>query len=143
MKQDQGQAGSSFPGVPVLSLIALALLFSALGLWQVKRLAWKEALIAKVEQRVHAPPVALPDEAASRASSLPDLGYLRVRLAGDYAASGTALVRAVTDLGAGYWVLTPLRTGDGRLVYVNRGYVPVGSKLEAVRAATPAGPRRQ
>ncbi|GLT02429.1 SURF1-like protein [Sphingobium jiangsuense] len=139
MKQDQGQAGSSFPGVPVLSLVALVLLFTALGLWQVKRLAWKEALIAKVEQRVDAPPVAPPDEAAARASSLPELEYLRVRLSGAYVASGTALVRAVTDLGAGYWVLTPLRTGDGRLIYVNRGYVPTGSRLEAARAATPQG----
>ena len=43
--------------------ICAALVFSglvALGLWQVERRAWKLDLIAKVEQRVHAPPVAAP-----------------------------------------------------------------------------------
>lgn len=139
MTQDRGQAGTSRLAVPVLLLLAAALLFTALGVWQVKRLAWKEALIARVESRVDAPPVAPPDEAASRASSLPDLEYLRVRMAGGYLASGTALVRAVTVKGAGYWVMTPLKLDDGRLVYVNRGYVPVGSKLDAARAQTPPG----
>ncbi|MGE4432152.1 MAG: SURF1 family protein [Sphingobium sp.] len=140
MKEDAGQAGTSRLAAPVLLLLVAAALFTALGVWQVERLAWKEALIARVESRVDAPPVALPDEAAARASSLPDREYLRVRMAGEYLASGTALVRAVTVQGAGYWVMTPLRTADGRLIYVNRGYVPVGSKLDAARAQTPSGP---
>ena len=37
---------------------ARALLFAALGVWQVERLAWKLDLIARVEARVRAPPVA-------------------------------------------------------------------------------------
>jgi surfeit locus 1 family protein len=36
-------------------------LFVALGTWQVKRRAWKLDLIARVEQRVHAPPTAAPE----------------------------------------------------------------------------------
>jgi surfeit locus 1 family protein len=35
----------------------------------------------------------------------------------------TVLVQAVTDLGAGYWMLTPLRSAEGWLVLVNRGFV--------------------
>jgi len=139
MTQDRTQAGTSFLTWPVLLLLAAAALFAVLGVWQVKRLAWKEALIARVEQRVDAAPVAPPDEAALRASTLPDLEYLRVRLSGAYVASGTALTQAVTERGPGYWVLTPLRLADGRLLYINRGYVPTGSKLDAVRADTPAG----
>ena len=34
--------------------------FIALGVWQLERLAWKQALIARVEGRVHAPPTAPP-----------------------------------------------------------------------------------
>jgi len=34
------------------------------------------------------------------------------------------LAKAVTDQGGGYWVITPLRTGDGTIVLINRGFVP-------------------
>ena len=34
------------------------------------------------------------------------------------------LVQAVTDDGRGFWVVTPLRTTDGNIVLVNRGFVP-------------------
>ncbi|MPT48591.1 MAG: SURF1 family protein [Sphingobium sp.] len=123
---------------PFVLLLLAALLFSALGIWQVKRLAWKQDLIARVEQRVHAAPVAVPGNDVGPAF-LADHEYQRVQLRGHYVVSGTALVRAVTTLGAGYWVLTPLKLEDGRLIYVNRGYVPVGSKVEAERARTPQG----
>ena len=33
-------------------------------------------------------------------------------------------MQAATELGAGYWVLTPLQHGRRRLVLVNRGFVP-------------------
>lgn len=126
-------------GFPV-ALLVLTVLFVALGVWQVKRLAWKEALIAKVEKQVDAPPVAVPDGDAAQGQALRDREYLRVHTTGDYVRSGTALVRAVTDLGSGYWVLTPLRVKDGRLIYINRGFVPVGSRLSSVQQATPSGP---
>ncbi|MEA3149379.1 MAG: surfeit locus 1 family protein, partial [Gammaproteobacteria bacterium] len=34
------------------------------------------------------------------------------------------LVQAVTVLGPGFWVLTPLQLADGALILVNRGFVP-------------------
>ncbi|MGE8321183.1 MAG: SURF1 family cytochrome oxidase biogenesis protein, partial [Comamonas sp.] len=46
-----------------LAGIALFIGFAALGTWQVQRLSWKLALIERVEQRVHASPVALPPQA--------------------------------------------------------------------------------
>lgn len=126
---------------PVLLLLLAAILFSALGVWQIRRLAWKQDLIARVEQRIHAAPVALPTDDIARSVAIKDHEYQRVQVQGNYIASGTALVRAVTILGAGYWVLTPLKLADGRLVYVNRGYVPTGSKVETERARTPQGPQ--
>jgi surfeit locus 1 family protein len=47
-------------------------------------------------------------------------------------------VAATTELGAGYWVLTPLRTDQGFWVLVNRGFVP--AELRDRPARTP--PRR-
>ena len=42
------------------------------------------------------------------------------------------LVEALTERGAGYWVLTPLRTGDG-MILVNRGFVPAERADPATR----------
>ena len=41
-------------------MTALTALFAGLGVWQVERLSWKEALIAQVTARSTAPPVVLP-----------------------------------------------------------------------------------
>ena len=43
----------------LFALIVFAILVS-LGLWQVERLQWKEALIARIEARIHAQPAPLP-----------------------------------------------------------------------------------
>ena len=45
------------------------------------------------------------------------------------------LVTATTEQGAGYWVLTPLETGDGFIVLVNRGFVPPKNRDPATRSA--------
>jgi surfeit locus 1 family protein len=42
-------------------------------------------------------------------------------------------VQAVTDLGGGYWVMTPFRTDDGFTVLVNRGFVPTQRRDPATR----------
>ena len=39
-----------------VGLLALFVVFVALGVWQVQRLAWKTELIAQVDARVHAAP---------------------------------------------------------------------------------------
>lgn len=122
---------------PVILLFALALAFVALGMWQVRRLAWKEALIARVEAGTKAPPV---DAAAIPPARARAMEYRAVRLKGAYDPAGLALVTGTSDLGSGYWVLAPLRLADGRAIYVNRGFVAVGSKVDQARRALPTGP---
>jgi surfeit locus 1 family protein len=104
------------------------LVFVGLGTWQLKRRVWKLDLIARVEQRVHAPPAASPGPAQWPQVTASADEYLHVRLAGTYLDQSQTLVQAVTDLGAGYWVVTPLRTTDGSIVLVNRGFVPMDSR---------------
>ena len=114
---------------PVLSVIAgtvavlFFVLFVALGTWQVERRAWKLDLIARVEQRVHAPPAAAPGPAQWPNVTAATDEYRHVTVSGIYLDDAQTLVQAVTDLGAGYWVLTPLRLADGSVVLVNRGFV--------------------
>ena len=114
------------------------MLFVALGTWQVKRRAWKLDLIARVEQRVHAPAVPAPGPAQwSNVTAAAD-EYRHVTATGTFLDSSQTLVQAVTDLGAGYWVLTPLRQADGSVVLINRGFVPADDRGR-VRPGAPLG----
>ncbi|MDP9045312.1 MAG: SURF1 family protein [Pseudomonadota bacterium] len=115
--------------------VTLVLAFAALGTWQLERRTWKLGLIARVEQRVHAPAAEAPNPEAWPRLAAENAEYRRLRVRGQFLDAGDTLVQAVSDLGAGYWVLTPLRTDDGRLVLVNRGFVPP----EARGAVAPVG----
>ncbi|MFI4889266.1 MAG: SURF1 family protein [Steroidobacterales bacterium] len=119
----------------VLGIVAL----SALGIWQVERRAWKRDLIAQITQRVHAAPADAPGPAQWPQVTAGEYTYRRVRVAGRYLNDRETLVHAVTRLGGGYWVLTPLRTADGYFVLVNRGFVPSGNGAAATRAAGQIG----
>jgi surfeit locus 1 family protein len=98
--------------------------FFALGTWQLFRLKWKLDLIERVEQRVHAQPVAAPGpDRWSQITAQTD-EYRHVRATGVFLYELTARVQAVTERGNGYWLLTPLRTVDGNIVLINRGFIP-------------------
>lgn len=113
-------------------IVALGLV--ALGVWQLERRVWKHELIAAVETRVHAPPVAAPGPEQWRRVSAAKDAYRRVAATGRFRHDRETLVQAVTDRGAGYWVLTPLET-PGFTLLVNRGFVPKGRGDVASRAA--------
>ena len=112
--------------------------FFALGTWQVERRAWKLDLIARVDQRVHAPAAEPPARAAWPQVNAADDEYRHVRVAGIFLHDKETLTQASTRLGAGFWVLTPLQTADGTVVLVNRGFLPPEARERASRAATEA-----
>jgi surfeit locus 1 family protein len=109
--------------VCLLALAAFAI-FVALGTWQLQRRAWKLDLIARVNARVHAPPALAPGPAVWPNISAPSDAYRHVSVAGLFENDKETLVQAVTDLGPGFWVLTPLVSDRGFTVLVNRGFVP-------------------
>jgi surfeit locus 1 family protein len=128
--------GVLLPSIAAASAFAVLL---SLGLWQLDRKAWKEGLIATLEQRLSAPPVALPLPSAwPRLRAAAD-EFLRVavmaELLNDREAlvytSGSSLREGIS--GPGYWVFTPARLADGALVMVNRGFVPDGKRDPAAR----------
>jgi len=118
-----------------LSLLALvvAVVCAGLGVWQVERRAWKHALIASVERKLAARPVPVEGVAVP---VRPDDAYRRVRADGRYRAGADTYVQAVTGLGPGWWVVSPL-VAAGDTVLVNRGFVPADRKGET---PPPAGP---
>lgn len=111
--------------------------FLALGAWQVERLGWKQDLIARVQRNVEAAPRPLPAPSQWAAFTRED-EYRRLQARGRYDFGREVLVAATTELGQGYWVLTPLRTADGAWLLVNRGFVP-----PALRAQVPRGDPEQ
>ena len=121
-----------------LLFVALAFAgFVALGLWQLQRLHWKHALIARVESRVHAAAVPAPARADWPALTAESAEYRRVSIDGTFLPGRDTRVQALTGLGAGFWILTPLQTADG-IVLVNRGFVPD----DGAAAPPPAGTLR-
>ena len=105
---------------PVLAatLIGTAILVT-LGVWQVQRLQWKEALLAQLAANAAAPPVSLA-EAAQRA----DPEFVRVRLTGRYGHGAWKKMIATYEGGQGWTVITPAVTTDGWAVMVDRGRIP-------------------
>jgi surfeit locus 1 family protein len=116
----------------------------SLGTWQVRRLAWKEDLIAQATERPLLPVRDLPGAAAWPSLDLAAEEYRRFRLTGRFLHDKEALV--FTSLpdphgphgGPGYWVVTPLVLDAGGTVLINRGFAPQGRHLPADRDEPPA-----
>lgn len=127
----------SVAGKVAWALVGLVLfsIFVALGTWQVQRREWKLDLIARVDSRVHAPPVAAPGPSEWSGLTAANSEYRHVKVSGTFLNSAETLVQALTDLGSGYWVLTPLREADGTWVLINRGFVPPERRERAAHGA--------
>lgn len=106
----------------------------ALGTWQVQRLIWKENLIASIEQSQTGEPVtALPSDA----DALKALEFHYVNLDGAWLPSHEFTIAVRYFQGhIGYHVVTPFQLSDGRVVMVNRGWVPSDLKEPSTRPET-------
>jgi surfeit locus 1 family protein len=119
-------------------MLLLAAVCVWLGTWQMQRLAEKEALIAAVDDRLGAVPVAVPSAEQWSTLDLQSLNYRPVTLTGAFRYNQTVTV--FTSLGdargpasgPGYWVVTPFVLAHGGTVFVNRGFVPAEFQETAV-----------
>lgn len=128
------------PKAADIALIVLAVLlfagFMSLGIWQVERRAWKLDLIGRVEQRVHAPAAPLGASIQWPQVSAASDEYRHLQVSGRLLNERETLVKAVTRQGSGFWVMTPLELPDGRMLLVNRGFVPPEARHRGTRSAT-------
>lgn len=117
----------------VLTIFGLAILVG-LGSWQIERLHWKLDLIATIKQRMAAAPAPVPAPDEWGSLDLQNLEYRHLKLEGRYLNQRELHYFAQDDEGAaGYDIITPLVLGDGSMVLVDRGFVPIGRKDPATR----------
>ena len=124
------RAGLMAPAIAVV--VALALL-CGLGSWQLQRKAWKEALLAAIAERSTQAPIDIGD-AIFADGAQETLPYTHVRVTGRFLHDKERYWFADGRLGSGFDVFTPLEVGAGKIVWVNRGYVPATKRDPSTRA---------
>ena len=92
----------------------------SLGTWQLKRLAWKEGLIASISARMGEDPVPLAD-ALKRLSAGEDIEYLKVFAKGTLDVTHPLYKQTVFNDLAGWEGLAPFQAEDGPQVLVDLG----------------------
>ena len=107
------------------ALLAITLIAGllALGSWQLQRRVWKLELMEHVAQRVGAPATPAPAAPQWPGINASAHAYRHISTSGVWLDAKSTWVQAATELGSGYWLLTPLRQADGTLLLVNRGFV--------------------
>ncbi|MEM6589848.1 MAG: SURF1 family protein [Pseudomonadota bacterium] len=132
MNDDDSPVRPLWVDVTILSLAAVVFVtMLGLGTWQVQRLGWKLNLIETVEARAFGAPVTAPFGPVTEN----DHAYLRVITEeGVFMHDLSQRVKALTELGAGSWLMTPLQT-DTRIIWINRGFVPTGSETPQAASA--------
>ncbi|MBL8566432.1 MAG: SURF1 family protein [Hyphomicrobiaceae bacterium] len=145
MKADGPRGSLLWP--TVLTLIGLAILLS-LGTWQMRRLAWKEALIARVEAGAKAAPKPLGEVLADVIQGkqpFEEAEFRRVSVSGRFDHVHEFHVWAPGKIGPAWSVVTPLELSTplpaapgaqpaGRVLVI-RGVVPEHRKAREMRAA--------
>jgi cytochrome oxidase assembly protein ShyY1 len=95
-----------------------------LGFWQLRRLDERQAFNAVVEARYDAEPVPL-DQLLTPDTDPDDVAWRPVTASGTYMADdGVLIVNRSQNGRAGVNTVVPLQFDDGRVLLVNRGFVP-------------------
>ncbi|UMA63812.1 SURF1 family protein [Roseivivax marinus] len=109
---------------PLLIGLVGAAILCALGIWQVQRLAWKEAILDDITSTISGPAdTTLPSDPDPQADR-----YRPVQLDGTVDEGELHVLVSQKRVGAGYRVIAPFTTEAGRRVLIDRGFVPTEDK---------------
>ena len=126
--------------VPAIFTLVVGGILIGLGVWQLNRLAWKDAIVARIEARTTAAPQPLPPRDGWDALKPDDYEYRRVAVTGRFDNAKEAYILRASGDGPVYHVLTPLALAGGSTVLVDRGSVPAERRDPATRqAGQPSG----
>lgn len=101
----------------LLGVLGCAILIS-LGSWQLRRMAWKEGLLAQIQAQIDAPAVALPMAVD------PSMKYMPVKVSGTTTGDEIHVLSGTKEQGGGYQIVSRFITDDGRDILLDRGFVP-------------------
>ena len=101
----------------LLGVLGCAILVS-LGMWQLRRMEWKEDMLAQIQTRIEAPATDLPQ------APDPSMKYMPVRVSGRTTGQEIDILSGSREQGGGYQVVAAFETDDGRRIMVDRGFVP-------------------
>lgn len=124
----------------LLGVIALSLVFVGLGRWQYHRHEGKVERRDVVRTNYDAPPQPINDVLGAQ-DPPPGRQWTPVLAEGEYEAAGQLVVRNRTlDGDAGFEILVPLRLDDGRLLVIDRGWVPAADTSAQAPTSIPPAP---
>ena len=121
--------------IPAVFTLVVGGILIGLGVWQLNRLAWKDAIVARIEARTTAAPQPLPPRGGWDDLKPDDYEYRRVTLTGRFDNAKEAYILRASADGPVYHVLTPLALAGGGTVLVDRGSVPAERRDPATRQA--------
>jgi surfeit locus 1 family protein len=140
---------------PALATFAALGILLYLGFWQLSRKVEKETQLDALQQALTAAPLKLDGRPLQQISILTQgpttTGEIiseltRVTITGEFVAGRTVPVRITLPAtkggatsGIGFFFMTPLRTTNGQIVFINRGFAPSGGDWKAPAIATPEG----
>lgn len=104
-------------GGVVIGVAGLAVLI-ALGVWQVQRLAWKEAILAQIDARLTAAATPLPQTISADQNR-----WQSVALTGRFVGPDLPVLASRKGDGAGYRLIAAFETEAGRKILIDRGFV--------------------
>ena len=118
---------------PTLFTIPALLVPVGLGTWQLQRMQWKTEIIdtfeARMSDKAIDPPVKVDDIEKWR--------FKRVILMGKFLHQQEFTITGKTFEGtAGFHLITPLQSADGRITLINRGWIPERLRLRNSRPET-------
>ncbi|MBJ3761233.1 SURF1 family protein [Maribius pontilimi] len=109
-------------GFAIFATGGLALLLG-LGIWQVQRLAWKTAILDRIETRIADTPVALPDAPTEERDE-----YLPVTVSGRTTGDEIHVLTTSEAFGPSYRVVSAFETDASRRILVDLGAIPTAQK---------------
>ncbi|MDP8969442.1 MAG: SURF1 family protein [Actinomycetota bacterium] len=119
-------------------VLGVVVLFANLGLWQLRRLEQVRGHNALVAARLSSRPQPLQAVLGAAGGDPRAVVFRRATVSGRYLSDQELLLGPRSRDGRpGYHVLTPLETGDGRVLLVDRGWVPYELDEPPVRQAAP------